>query len=211
MFDVADFSNILLTLLTSVTVLVALIQYLRQKDKEEQARFISIYAIRLFDVDEYLPLEIAPAGSKLKAKSLAIALMIENNSNQPIYDFNATINTDAFRDAKGALPKTKDGNEIIIADRVGWKKDDEWKPFKMIPPGKWLISLDFTDKNKDKDTDGDFQGMNLLDSTLKYDNADYLPVVRTNIDAVSSYEFKDNMRVKWRYKDDKLSKYRGRT
>jgi len=187
--------------ITVITIIVALIQYRQQNNKQEQARFISVYAIELYDyTDKYNRLIIAPLGSKEKTVSLAVALVVENNSGQPIHDFHAKINVEAFRDIDGTPLKTKDEKEVIIADSVHWFDKDKsvYKPFKMLPPGKWLFSIDITD------TDG-FQGMNLLESTLKYENADYIPVVRSYVDAVSSYEFKDNMRFIWKYECNKNS------
>lgn len=48
------------------------------------------------------------------------------------------------------------------------------------------------------------QGMNLLDDLTKFENAAFVPVVRTKLEPIKKYCFKDHMGYRWEY-----SKYSG--
>lgn len=196
--------NAFLLLVTAVAAICALRQYIDQKDSQEQAREICIYLICLYDTtdNKWSKLKIGSQGDPNKTKSMAFGVMIENNSKQPIRDLVVEINQDA-------LDKYKDQG-MIVSKSIGNTKKGQI-PIKMIPPGKWVISVDETldPKHGDKLIE---QGMNLLDDLILFEHAAYVPVVRTDKDGIERYYFRDHMGFQWKFSSGdncRLRKSRG--
>jgi len=187
--------NASLLLITAITAMCALKQYVEQKDSQEQAREVCIYLICLFDTEDNLwkPLKIGSQGSNEKTKSMHYGVMIENNSKQPIRDLIVEINEKAFENYKIENMK--------VAKSVGDTKMGQ-APIKLLPPGKWVISIDETPSGV-KETKVVSQGMNLLEDLIKFEHAGYVPIVRTDNEGIKRYCFKDHMGHIWRFSSSK--------
>lgn len=204
--EIGDIGNTIGIIIAALAAVIALFEYLNQKDSQEQARSISVYIVRLYDKSEnkWTPLKIAPAGrpTEERTESMAYGLVIENNSAQHISDFSAEIDAEMVEtscDIQGT------GSGIAVFKEVKWKPDDgtESLPYRILPPGKWLISIDCTSNQN--------QGVDSLESVMTYGDVAYLPLLRTPRDPIVRFSFWDSMNRCWEYtREDRRLKRVGR-
>ncbi|AEB06196.1 hypothetical protein Corgl_0068 [Coriobacterium glomerans PW2] len=208
---VATIINITTPLATAAAAAVAAAEYLHTKNAGEQARYIAVYPVLLYNAvnNSWVALKIAPAGiadiEENRTKSMAVAVVIENNSQQPIRDFSAKINI-------GAIERevTQNGNRDETRAETEKKYDvaPEVNMLKIIPPGKWVVSIDETSDRSQKSNCNQWQGFNSLEDVLEFNEGTtrYNPIIRTDEDPLEEYSFIDSTSQVWCYRDGKLNK-----